>query len=110
MEREKAETFMQANSVLFPASKMAFLTDALASKDEKSSSKVLGSTFKQPVVALVLSLVFGTLGVDRFYIGDTIKGVIKLLTCGGVGIWAIIDWFLIMDLTREKNADKLLSL
>jgi len=28
-----------------------------------------------------------------------------LLTCGGLGIWAIIDWFLIMGATREKNME-----
>ncbi|MFN3640643.1 MAG: TM2 domain-containing protein, partial [Flavobacterium sp.] len=45
------------------------------------------------------------LGVDRFYIGDTGMGVGKLLTCGGLGIWAIVDWFLIMGATREKNME-----
>jgi hypothetical protein len=45
----------------------------------------------------------GTLGVDRFVIGDVGLGVGKLLTCGGFGIWAIVDWFLIMGATREKN-------
>ena len=30
-------------------------------------------------------------------------GVGKLLTCGGLGIWAIIDWFMIQGATREKN-------
>jgi hypothetical protein len=32
-------------------------------------------------------------------------GIGKLLTCGGLGIWAIIDWFLIMGATREKNME-----
>lgn len=36
-------------------------------------------------------------------IGDTGMGIGKLLTCGGFGIWAIVDWFLIMGATREKN-------
>ena len=65
--------------------------------------------FKNPTTALILSLFLGGLGVDRFYIGDTGLGVGKLLTCGGVGIWTIIDWFLIMKATRENNYAKLLS-
>ncbi len=36
-------------------------------------------------------------------IGDTGLGVGKLLTCGGLGIWSIVDWFMIMGATREKN-------
>lgn len=30
-------------------------------------------------------------------------GVLKLITCGGCGIWTIIDWFLIMGVTKDKN-------
>jgi len=30
-----------------------------------------------------------------------------LLTCGGIGIWTVIEWFLIMDATRDRNFKKL---
>ena len=43
-------------------------------------------------VALVLSFFFGTFGFDRFYLGCIGTGVIKLLTFGGLGIWALIDF------------------
>ncbi|MBB2158519.1 TM2 domain-containing protein [Gluconacetobacter diazotrophicus] len=54
---------------------------------------------RNPVVAFGLSGFLGMLGVDRFYVGDTMLGVIKLITCGGLGIWALIDLFLIAGLT-----------
>jgi TM2 domain-containing membrane protein YozV len=63
--------------------------------------------FKDPTRSLIVSLLGGSLGIDRFMIGDTGLGVGKLLTCGGLGIWAIIDWFMIMGATREKNMAKL---
>lgn len=44
-----------------------------------------------PVVALVLAVFLGYLGIDRFYSGHVVAGVIKLLTLGGFGIWWIID-------------------
>lgn len=34
-------------------------------------------------------------------------GIGKLLTCGGLGFWAVIDWFMISDSTREQNYEKL---
>jgi TM2 domain-containing membrane protein YozV len=63
--------------------------------------------FKDPTTALLISIFAGAYGIDRFYIGDTGMGVGKLLTCGGVGIWAIVDWFLIQGATKQKNLEKL---
>jgi len=45
--------------------------------------------------ALVLSLVLGTFGADRFYLGHRWLGLAKLLTFGGLGIWWLADVVLI---------------
>jgi len=47
------------------------------------------------VVTLVLSIVFGGLGVDRFMMGHIGLGILKLITLGGLGVWWLIDWILI---------------
>lgn len=60
---------------------------------------------KDPLLALVLSLFLGGWGVDRFYVGDVLLGVLKFFTLGGLGVWIIIDWFLIMSAAYKKNIE-----
>ena len=49
------------------------------------------------IVTLILCWVFGIFGVHRFYTGNTDIGVGQLLTCGGLGIWSLIDFIQIIN-------------
>jgi len=51
---------------------------------------------KDLITATLLSWFLGFLGIDRFYLGYTGLGIVKLVTLGGCGIWALIDLFLIV--------------
>jgi TM2 domain-containing membrane protein YozV len=54
-------------------------------------------------ITLIMSIIFGTLGVDRFMMGKIGTGILKLVTGGGFGIWWLIDVILIA--TKHKFAN-----
>jgi TM2 domain-containing membrane protein YozV len=58
---------------------------------------------KDWLVALLLSIFLGSLGIDRFYLGYTGLGILKLITCGGFGVWWLVDLILI---AAGKMTDK----
>lgn len=51
---------------------------------------------KEWIVALLLSIFVGTLGIDRFYLGYIGLGILKLVTAGGCGVWWLVDLILIV--------------
>ena len=55
------------------------------------------------VLTIVMSLVFGSLGVDRFIMGHVGLGILKLITFGGFGIWWLIDLILIATKHQFKE-------
>ena len=109
MEQQKVDMFIMMNNKYFPESQIPVIRERLLACDDSRTVMLQTIQFKDPTISLVLSLFIGGWGVDRFYIGDTGLGIAKLITCGGLGIWAIIDWFLIMGSTREKNLERLWS-
>ncbi|MGH8704539.1 MAG: TM2 domain-containing protein [Burkholderiales bacterium] len=55
------------------------------------------------MTALLLCFFLGMLGVHRFYVGKIGTGVLQLVTLGGLGIWALIDFIMIVI---QKFTDK----
>lgn len=60
---------------------------------QKKVKKEMGGSGKpkSQLVALLLAIFVGGLGIHRFYLGYTTIGIIQILTLGGCGIWALID-------------------
>lgn len=106
-DTQAVDMFIMQNNKYLPAEKIPFIREQLLRLAPQQWDLVNSIQFKDPTLALILSIVLGTLGVDRFYIGDIGLGVGKLVTWGGFGIWTIIDWFLILGATREKNLEQL---
>lgn len=99
--------FIMSNSKYFDGFQLMAIKQQLLDLDEDKWTRIQVLQLKDPTVSLIVSLLAGSLGIDRFLIGDIGLGVGKLLTCGGAGIWTIVDWFLIMSATKEKNLQRL---
>ncbi|MDO4780375.1 MAG: TM2 domain-containing protein [Bacteroides sp.] len=108
MDVNKVDQFVLMNGKYFEPYVVNEIRERLLNLDDSKWAMINSISFNDPTISLVVSLFGGYLGIDRFLIGDIGLGVGKLLTGGGCGIWAIIDWFLIMDATRKKNYEKLM--
>jgi len=107
MDSQKVDLYLMANAKFFQSSQIPFIRERLLAMDESKWAYIQAVDLKDPTTLIIVSVLAGGFGIDRFLIGDTGLGVAKLLTCGGLGIWTIVDWFLIMDLTKQKNIEKL---
>jgi len=107
MDAQKVDMFIMSNGKYFQSHQINAIRDRLLALDDSKWAVFSTVQFKDPTTTLIVSLLAGGLGIDRFMIGDTGLGVGKLLTCGGLGIWTIIDWFMIQNATREKNMQKI---
>lgn len=107
MDIHKIDVFVMTNGCYIPEKRLALLRNQLKMLDDSRWGVISTIQFKNPTTALFLSILLGCYGIDRFYIGDIGLGLCKLFTLGGLGIWTIIDWFLISNSTRNRNYKKL---
>lgn len=105
----RVNLFLATNGKKFASYQLNQITAELPNLTDAQFQALLSQDFKDPTMMLIVSLLGGILGIDRFLLNDTGLGVIKLLTCGGFYIWMIIDWFLIQDRTKEYNYNLLVQ-
>ena len=80
---------------------------SLSEADRFKFMDIVQNETLNPVVIFGWNIWLGGLGIDRFLVGDILAGILKLLTLGGLGLWVIIDCFLIGNRTREVNMIKI---
>jgi TM2 domain-containing membrane protein YozV len=106
MDQNKIDMFIASMGTKFPSEKLMLIRNQLEKVDDNKLMVIQSVEYKDPTTLLIVSILIGSLGIDRFMLGQTGMGIGKLLTCGGVGIWTIIDWFLIKKATKELNYQK----
>lgn len=110
MDQQKVDLFIMTNQKYFPAEKIVFLKEKLKSLEEEKFTLVSAIDLKEPTTLLLVSLFLGGLGIDRFMLGDTGIGILKLLTGGCCGILTIVDWFTITKKAKETNFNKVMMM
>lgn len=109
MEQSKIDLFIATNSDKFASEKLMLIREKLETLSDDKFMLLQSINYQNPSTLLLISIFLGACGVDRFMLGDTGLGVLKLLTCGGCGIWTIIDWFMVQDKTKEMNFNKFMQ-
>ena len=103
----RVRCWLAANASKLPENQLPILKERLMAMSDAELDRLTYVNLTDPLLMLVISICFGVLGVDRFVLGDIGLGVGKLITCGGIYIWWIVDLIYIMDHTKEKNLQRL---
>lgn len=105
-KEQMIKQFMFANVKKFPDYRIGEMRAMLENMDEQQVRSMVMTAYKSPETMLLISVLLGYLGIDRFLIDNIVEGVLKLVLtiCCGLGlVWWIVDMFLIQNLTREYN-------
>ena len=68
---------------------------------------IYSNGWKSKLTLFILeSLGFGFTGIDRMYTGQIALGIIKLITLGGLGLWAMIDYIIVLKIGRASCRER----
>ena len=108
MTREQIDQLIDMNCDKLSPEYIPAIRERLENVDEDVAQLAFADC-KGEILMMVMAWLFGCYGVDRFMVGEVGLGVAKLLTCGGCGIWSLIDCFTVPSRTRKYNSEKILS-
>ena len=107
MNQNNIEIFIANHGSKFPVEKLIQIKQMLSTVSDDKLNVIQTVEYKDPTMMQIISILIGAIGVDRFMLEDTGKGLLKLFTCGGFGILTIMDWVTITKQTREYNFKQL---
>lgn len=109
MDASKVDAFFVANGKNLPAERVAELREKMIALDDSRYSTISSVEIKDSTTMLLISIFIGSFGVDRFMMGETGMGILKLLTGGLCGILWLIDVIGIGKKTKEFNYNELMK-
>lgn len=103
MEKSKIDLWLTTNAKYFEPTAIPLLRQKLENASDDTFLSLQAAELKDPTTLLLISIFLGTLGIDRFMLGDTGVGILKLLTGGLCGILTLVDWFTISKKAKQHN-------
>lgn len=106
MEKSKIDLYLTTNAKYFEPSAIPIIRQKMESASDETLLTLQATELKDPTTILLVSIFLGTLGIDRFMLGDTGMGILKLLTGGLCGILTLVDWFTVSKKAKQVNLAK----
>ncbi len=110
MDANKIDMFFIANGKKLPAEKALLVREKMVHVDDSRYATITSIELKDPTTMLLISFFLGGIGVDRFMMGETGVGILKLLTGGLCGILWLIDVIGISKKVQEYNYNELMKI
>ena len=79
------------------------ILEELPQKEREVFIASIPATFKSGTVSALLGAFLGFYGGDRFYNGQWVLGILKLITLGGLYVWFVYDLFTMARVMRSRN-------
>ena len=99
----QAIAWFQANANKFPKPQRMIIQKRCSEMPDDRLMMLQQMKFKNPTVILIVGLLLGECGLDRFMMGSFILGLVKLFTFGLFGILWLLDLFILPGKAREEN-------
>lgn len=109
MDAQRVDMFLYPHAKYFPPESINQVRDRLLAMPEDQFYRAQVIEYKDPTTLLLISVLLGTLGVDRFMLGDIGMGILKLLTGGVCCILWIIDICTIQKTVRDQNFQAIMT-
>ncbi len=112
MQQIEAVKFLEENKYfLFPNNLYTDkqVEEALLSVSDFYEMSIRSVKFKDPGTLQIISVIPGSLGVDRFYLGEIALGALKYISFAGFGVWWIADILSAKNRCRTYNCKKLME-
>lgn len=108
MENQKVNLYLTQFKQYIPRNKIFNLKNILIKADDSIEDNLSLLSLHNPTLVLVLSIFLGSLGVDRFMLGDYGLGICKLLFSWlTFGIWPLVDIYFSYQKAKDINYKKL---
>jgi hypothetical protein len=103
MDKNHIDLFIATQADKFKPEVLGIVKQKLEEIPDDQFIVVQSLGYQTPTTILLIALF---LGWERFFLDDIPLGVLKVLTCGGLGIWYLVDIFTAFERTRDYNFRK----